>query len=69
MNTAKEENPSKIEITPEMIEAGAKVCADIYGLCSEHVGEGLAEDVFKAMMAARTNLIVGSHAEEARGNS
>jgi hypothetical protein len=60
---------SNIEITPEMIEAGAKVCAEVYGVCSEFVGEGLAEDIFKAMMDARTNPSVTDHAEKTRRNS
>lgn len=49
-NTSELQN--SIEITPEMIEAGAKICAEVYGVCSEYVGEGLAVDVFKAMIGA-----------------
>jgi hypothetical protein len=35
-----------------MIAAAVKVCADEYAICSEYVAEGLAVDMFKAMMAA-----------------
>jgi hypothetical protein len=44
---------TEIEITPEMVEAAVRVIADLYGICSEHVAEGLARDTFKAMIRAR----------------
>jgi hypothetical protein len=35
-----------------MIAAGVHVIAEKYGVCSEHTAEGLAADVFRAMIAA-----------------
>jgi hypothetical protein len=61
---------SEADITPEMIKAGAKVCAEVYGVCSEFVGEGLAEDVFAAMMAIQPDsTTVTTDAERTRRNS
>jgi hypothetical protein len=46
----------KIEITPAMIAAGVKVLADEgYAVVSEYVARELAEVVFRAMIAARSN--------------
>jgi hypothetical protein len=50
----KPENAGAPELTVEMIEAGVKVCADIYGVCSESVAEGLVRDMFMAMMERRS---------------
>jgi hypothetical protein len=60
----------KPELTPNMVRAAVKVIAEDYGVCSEYVAEGLVQDIFRAMMAARTNHeSSGDHAEVARGNS
>jgi hypothetical protein len=63
-NLPKDNESSELNITAAMIAAGVKVIADEYGVCSEFVGEGLAEDVFKAMIAARQDSSAAAHAEK-----
>jgi hypothetical protein len=41
-----------MEISSAMIAAGVRVIAEEYGVCSEHIVEGLATNVFRAMVAA-----------------
>ena len=40
------------EITPEMIEAGASVLANDWGVIGAHAASELAEVIFRAMMTA-----------------
>jgi hypothetical protein len=40
-------------ITPAMVAAGVRAIAEEYGVCSEYVAEGLAEDVFRAMVSVQ----------------
>jgi hypothetical protein len=40
------------EITPEMLSAGARIIADEYGVLGSYEAEGLARDVFTAMLHA-----------------
>ena len=42
----------RIEITPEMTEAGARVLRDTFDLVGPISSEGIAEEVYKAMVDA-----------------
>lgn len=43
----------EIQITPEMLRAGAWVVAELHGVLGEYAAEGLAEDVYRAMVKAK----------------
>lgn len=44
----------KVEITPEMIQAGILLLADEWGVVSRNAAEPMVVDLFRAMLAARS---------------
>ena len=43
----------EIEVTPEMVQAGARVLNSDFDLCAGYTAEIMAEEVFQAMLRAR----------------
>ena len=59
--------PTEVQITPEMIEAGVSVLADDWGVIGAHAASELAEVVYRAMMAAAPgNMLTSRNVEASR---
>lgn len=57
-------NSPEIEITPEMIDAGAKVLCETFQLCGEYSARAISVEVFRAMESLRVPVRLDKSAPE-----
>jgi hypothetical protein len=51
----KRQGSQGLEITPAMVQAGARVLHSGFNLCGPYSAEGIAEEVFRAMAIAASD--------------